>query len=84
MSRYSIGSESVELEAQNNSTNWSAPISATPDASGNLEIVISQGTGNNAYSYMLNAMQIDYIPEPSTAMLSTFALIPMLRRRRTF
>lgn len=81
-SRYTIGGESVELEARNNVSTWSDPISAAPDSSGNLEIVISRAAANTAQSYMLNAIKIDYIPEPSTAMLSAFAILPLLLRRR--
>ncbi len=81
-SRYTIGDQFVELEARNNVSTWSQPISATPDSSGNLEIIMSRATANTSQSYMLNVMKIDYIPEPGTAMLSAFALLPLLRRRR--
>lgn len=51
------------------------------------EIVFTVEPGPNAdpanKNFILSALQIDYtIPEPATALLSAFGLIPLLRRRR--
>lgn len=80
--RYTVGSQFAELETANNASTWSAPISGTPDSSGNLDIVISRASFNTDQSYLLNVVRIDFIPEPTTALLSVLGIVPLLRRKR--
>jgi len=71
-----------ELETINNQSTWSTPISGTPDPSGNLTITLTRASFNADQSYLLGVMRVDYIPEPSAALLTAAGLIPLLTRRR--
>lgn len=83
MSRFTIGSNFVEIQARNNNGVWTNTISGvSPDALGNIAITMSQGTGNTGSSYLVNIIHMESIPEPAVALLSAFGLIPLLRRRR--
>lgn len=82
-SRYTIGSQYEELEANDNASTLTSPITATPDSFGVIDIVVSRSSFNSDQSYMLNVIQIEYnIPEPSTVLLGAVGLLPLLRRRR--
>ncbi|WAC18892.1 hypothetical protein OVA24_16800 [Luteolibacter sp. SL250] len=82
--RYTVGDPGnyAELEANDNVNTWSTPISATPDTSGNLTVTLSRASFNADQSYIINVMKVDFVPEPSAALLSAAGLIPLLSRRR--
>jgi hypothetical protein len=84
-SKFSINGQFVEINAYNNNGIWTDVIpNISPNAGGSIDINMSRGTGNTGSSYLLNIIHIETapIPEPSAAVLSGMALLPMLRRRR--
>jgi hypothetical protein len=81
--RFTINGTSAEIEPVNNASTWTAPITATPDAFGNLNVVIDRASFNTNQSYVVNVMKIEYtIPEPATAALSALGVFALLKRRR--
>ena len=53
--------------------------SISPDSGGNIAVTVT----NNAGNWILSGMEITYtVPEPSSILLCTLGLIPLLRRRR--
>lgn len=81
--RYTVGDPGnySELETNDNVNTWSAPISASPDTNGNLTVTLSRASFNADQSYILNVMRVDFVPEPSAALLSGLGLITLLSRR---
>jgi hypothetical protein len=81
--RYTIGSDFAEIQAAQNVDTWTIPITATPDANGNLDITVSRSAANTNESYAINVMRMDYtIPEPTAPLLTVLPLLALATRRQ--
>ena len=74
---------STTLDASNNDTK-TASVTVKADAGGNVVLNMSKGPGNNNTSgfFYLNAMTIEVIPEPSSALLVLVAGLGLCVVRR--
>lgn len=75
--------QSTTLNASNNDSN-TASVTLKADASGNVVLNMSKGANNNNANgfYYLNAMTIEIVPEPSSAMLVLVAGLGLCVMRR--
>lgn len=64
-------SDSGVLEASNNESNVLTFAGILPDANGEIAIEVSAGPGNDngLRFYYINLMQVDFVPEPTSAVL---------------
>ena len=76
-------SGNVTLNASNNISN-TAIYSATPNASGEIVILMGPGTNNNNTNHFtyLNVLEINTVPEPGSLALAGLGGLLLLRRKR--
>ncbi|HVJ47234.1 MAG TPA: hypothetical protein VM511_12650 [Luteolibacter sp.] len=85
LTNYTVNGNTVSIEPANTNLGGTGGVatlsSLVPDGSGNLTISVALGTGNTG-NWIMNGLAINFVPEPSAALLASLGLIPLLRRRR--
>lgn len=83
LSNYTVNGNTVSIQPASTETGGKGGTASltgmAPTPSGDLVITIESGAGTN---WILNGMQVIYVPEPSTALLSLVGATFLLRRRR--